>query len=250
MCLLSFFTWVIVFLLCLPFNSLGSSQMMNSILPFLVLLVAVVTLIVAYLSFWVARRMLYYQLLARYSQNEVGQALEIMGELFETRKADESAFFSILEQYRNCRERRDYNARLVLSGTVTMPSGIRCVLSFDYGFRDVAQGRRQVSQFFITAFEMFSETKALDKPCFKKICEIDSIKLMYYVVEWLEFAHATSWKPDRRKFDGLLAQAKISSESREELRSKRPPKDCETWDDIRKIISKKEALSKESNSTP
>lgn len=212
-------------------------RMMTSILPILVLIVSIVTFIVAYLSFWVSRRFLYYQLLSRYSESEMGKALQIMWDLFDTRKADESAFFEILQQYRRCYEQKDFiNTRLIVSKTVTTPSGGgRHVQCFGYGCQDTNQARRQVSHFFITAFEMFSETKALDKACFKKICELDSFKLLYYVVEWLELAHAISWKVNRNKFNKLLEQSKLPSENlREELNSNRPHKNCETWGDVEK----------------
>ena len=75
-------------------------------------------------------------------------------------------------------------------------------------YKEINQARRQVSHFFTTAFEMFSETKALDKACFKKICELNCFELLYDVIEWFEIAQATGWEfePDKN-FARLLDQS-------------------------------------------
>ena len=237
------FIWFIYFS---TFSSEGWLRMMTLILPVLVLIVSVVTLIVAGLSFWVSRRFLYYQLLSRYSESEMGKALQIMWDLFDTRKADESAFFEILQQYRRCWEQKDIiNTRLIVQRTISKDQSIsRYVKYFGYGWQETNQARRQVSQFFITAFEMFSETKALDKACFEKICELNSFKLLYYVVEWFELAHATSWKfdPDG-KFTKLLEQSGLPLKDIDELKLHRPPI---TWDNVIQLMEDKKTLLKQS----
>ena len=86
-------------------------------------------------------------------------------------------------------------------------------------------------------------TKALNKTCFKNICEFGSFKLLYYVVEWLEITHATSWKFDSEcELTKLLEQSgredikdlkKRVRDTKDFKKGVRPP---ETWTEIQKLV--------------
>lgn len=221
-------------------------QVLDKIPPFLVLIASAAAAIAAIWSFKLSRRILYYQLLARYSSPEMGKALGIIGELFRLREIElkNTAFFGILQKYRVYREGQ-IPTHTPIKGQIQKENGQ--TISFSYEYQEINQARRQVKHFFITAFEMFSKTKALNKTCFKNICEYDSLKLLYHVVEWFEIAHATSWEFDPEdELTKLLEQSgrkdieklKKRAQDIEDLKEKpRPPK---TWDKIVQMMKPKQ----------
>lgn len=187
-------------------------------------------------SYSVSRMALYYQLLARYSSSEMGKALDIISELYHTREDDpeKTAFIEILKQYRRCRENKHAGDKdLKVRREVAIgQSSMKCVSFFGYSHEETNQARRQVSHFFSTAFEMFTDNEALNKASFQKICALNSFKLLYHVVEWLELAHATSWEYDRDKFTKLLCQSGRHPDEIDELMNHRPP---ETWGEVEQM---------------
>jgi len=217
-------------------------QVLDAISPFLVLIASVTAAIAAIWAFKLSRRILYYQLLSRYSSPEMGKALGIMEELFRLREIDldNTVFLKILQEYRVCRKGQNPKHK-VIDCFVQKKNGQFIIFSYEY--QEINEARRQVSHFFQTVFEMFSKTKALNNTSFKNICEFGSFKLLYYVVEWLEITHATTWKFDPKgELTKLLEQSgrkdiehlKKRVRDIKDLRKKvRPP---ETWDKIQEMV--------------
>ena len=78
-------------------------QVLDAISPFLVLGISFVAIYIAIQSRREARVAaqvnLFYQLMARYSSPEMHEALEIIGELFDTRRQNEAAFLKGVKNY-------------------------------------------------------------------------------------------------------------------------------------------------------
>ncbi len=201
------------------------------------ILVLIATVFAAYAaikSYFVSHSVLYYQLMARYSSSEMGKALEIMWELYHTREQDpeKTAFIQILKQYRDCFDKKDFkNTPLKVSKTIsTDKSSSKYVAFFGYSYEETNKARRQLSHFFTTAHEMFTEIKVLNKACFEKICKVESFELLYYVVEWFELANNPKRK--REEYTKLLHESGLPKDKIDELEKARPP---ETWDEVKKM---------------
>jgi len=213
---------------------LSSGDIMPFVHIFLTVLVLIATVsaaIAACKSFRVSQKILYYQLLSRYSSGDMGKSLGIMWELYKTREKSIEGFFKILKRYRGRCEHKFVSDKSILwkdeNGRVF----------FAYVYDEVNEARRQISHFFQTAFDMSVKMGALDKAHFNKICcEIESFKLLYYVVEWLELAHATSWLFDRDLFTDILNNSGLSSEDILNLKNHRPPPECRTWEDVENYL--------------
>jgi phosphate/sulfate permease len=204
-------------------------HVVDKILPILVLIATIAAAIAAYMSFWVTRKILYYQLLTRYSSPEMGKALEIIRVLSSLRDiATKKTEFIILKDYRLWREGQiSYTS---LKKEIKDKNGK--VFVFNYDCYEVDGARRQVSHFFITAFEMFTKAKVLDKASFQTICAYRSFKFLYYVVEWFEVANATSWEFDP-DYDFTKLLELSGRKDIEELEKLRPPR---PWTEIDKMI--------------
>lgn len=170
---------------------------------------------------------LFYQLMARYSSPEMGKALDIMRDLFETRVQDEAAFIKVVKKYRN----KDFSLSILRhpTGNIVVQVGEPLEL-FRHNYEETNQARLQVSSFFTFTFDLFTDFRVLDDIYFKKICSIDTFKFLYHVIEWLELA----LNPDyaRKTFTDLLKQS--GRNDIEDLESRRPPG---AWTEIERIVS-------------
>lgn len=190
-------------------------QVLDAISLFLVLGISGVAVYIAIQSkreAKVAAQMsLFYQHMAKYSSIEMHEALEIIGELFDTRRQNEAAFSKVVKRYLN----KDFSVSALMSHVEAgTPSEL-----FRHNYEETHQARRQVSHFFRFSFDLFSEFKVLDDVYFEKICSIDTFKFLYHVIEWLELA----FNPDyaRKAWTDLLEQS--GREDIEDLKKQRPP---------------------------
>lgn len=185
------------------------------------LFVAVLVLIATICAAYAARQSKYatqrasqeslnYQLQAKYSSNEMHEALKIIEDLFDTRIQDKAAFLNEVKTYHSwCLTKK----RLIQ-------------------YEKTNQARRQISHFFKIVFERFSK-KALDEDSFRDFCTYDSFKFLYYVIEWLELAFNPDY--DRKTFTELLEQS--GRDDIEDLKKKRPPP---TWPEVEQIKQHKQ----------
>ena len=204
-------------------------QVVDKISPFLVLVVAICAIYVAYKSYRItqsiAQENLYYQRLTTYSSPEMGEALEIMWELSKTREEEKGVFLEILKRYY-----KKVNIHVV---DWSVEEVFQKSYHFGLSYKEINQARRQLSYFFMTTFEMFSKSKVLDGASFQKICAYDSFELLYRVVEWFELALNPHYA--REKWTGLLEQS--GRDDIETLRSRRPPP---TWPEVEQMIKPKQ----------
>ena len=139
------------------------------------------------------------------------EALEIIGELFDTRRQNEAAFLKVVKRYHN----KDFSVSALMRDVEV---GTPCEL-FRHTYDETNQARLQVSSFFTLSFDLFTGFKVLDDVYFKKICSIDTFKFLYHVIEWLELALNSDF--NRKIFTDLLEQS--GRDDIEYLRSRRPP---------------------------
>ena len=199
-------------------------RVLDKMLPFLVLIVAICAIYIAIQSKREARIAtqvnLFYQLMARYSSPEMGKALNILLELFDTRRQNEAAFLSVVKKYHNkdlslsTLWQRYENITEIIVTKIGEP-----VELFRHNYEETNQARLQVSSFFTFSFYLFKDFTVLDDVYFKKICSVDSFKYLYHVIEWLELA----FNPDynRKTFTELLEQS--GREDIKDLKEQRPP---------------------------
>lgn len=127
-----------------------------------------------------AQGQLFYELLRRYSSNDMHDALRLIGEMAEFRAQDEQKFQEGLSLYRK---------NLGFHQRKWQPT-------------DIDHARRPVSHFFLTALELYEHGRSLDEDLLKAICRLDGFSLLYHVIEWLELAKKTDY--DRERFTRLL----------------------------------------------
>ncbi len=202
-------------------------QVLDKILPLLVLIVAICAVYIAIQSKRESRIFaqeariaaqggLYFQIMARYSSNDMNNALLFIGKLFHMREQNNIEFLKVVKKY----------YIWALNNTVPQVSSI-------YPCEEIHQARRQVSHFFQSSFDLFTKFKVLDEVYFKEICSMDVFKHLYYVTEWLEFALSSTYP--RKKFTKLLEQS--GREDIEYLEGRRPP---ETWAEIEQMMEPKQ----------
>jgi len=203
----------------------------------LVLIATIFAAYAAYKSYRTTQRIaqvsLYYQRQAIYSSSEMLAALGLIEELSLIRDQDKDAFIKAGLRYRD-RE----SVETIWKRKNEKGKDIRKI-SHVNSYETVKRARRQVSHFFLTTFEMFTN-KDLDKASFKKICAYGSFKFLYYVVEWLELADAYAWKYDRDTFTKLLYQSGRTPNEIKELDKLRPP---ETWAEVEQTIQSNQPKS-------
>ncbi len=196
-------------------------QVLDAISPFLVLIASVTAAIAAIWAFKLSRRILYYQLLSRYSSPEMGEALDIIWRFSRLREEEGKVFLNIVKIYRNKEDIHfKYDGEFQRS----------FLLGLEY--KEINQARRQLSYFFMTTFDMFTK-KDLDKASFQKICAYDSFELLYRVVEWFELALNPHYA--REKWTDLLKQS--GRKDIEDLKKQRPPG---TWTEIEQMMQPKQ----------
>ncbi len=190
-------------------------------MPLLILIISVCAIYVAIQSKRQARAAnqmnLFYQIMARYSSPEIGEALEIIWWLSETREEEEGVFLEVVKKYRN--KENIYNVNWSVEGVFKKSYYV----GLDY--KEINQAQRLVSQFFTLTFDLFTDFEVLEAVYFKKICSIDTFKFLYHVNEWLELA----LNPDyaRKTWTDLLEQS--GRKDIKDLKRLRPP---ETWAEI------------------
>jgi len=203
-------------------------RVLDRMLPFLVLLVAICAIYIAIQSKREARVAtqvnLFYQLMARYSSPEMSKALDIMWELFDTRRQNEAAFLKVVKMYH---DKELSLSAWMIDAEVSTPSGLSEL--FRHKYEETNKAQHQVSHFFTTSFDLFADFKVLDDVYFKKICSIDTFKFLYHVIEWL----ALALNPDyaRKTFTDLLEQS--GRKDIELLKGLRPPG---TWTEIEQMM--------------
>jgi len=205
-------------------------QGINVIVAILVLIATGFAAYAAFQSYRTTRRIaqvgLYYQRQAIYSSGEMLEALGLMEELSLNRDQDKDAFIKAVLRYRNRESVETIWKRKNEKGKDIQR------ISHINRYETVKRSRRQVSNFFLTSFEMVMN-KDLDKASFQKICAYGSFKFLYHVVEWLELADAYAWKYDRDTFTKLLYQSGRPRNEIKELEKLRPPK---TWAEVEQMI--------------
>lgn len=201
-------------------------QVLDKSLPFLVLIIAICAIYVAIQSKHEARvaahGSLFYQQMVRYSSNEMHEALRIIGELFDLRSVDETAFLKVVKKYHNKEFRIEVRWEIV-------ESNISYSQMFYHQHEVINQARYTVLQFFTLSSDLFTEFEVLDDVYFKKICNISTFKFLYHVIEWLELA--INPKYNRKTFTNLLEQS--GRKDIEYLKNRRPP---ETWTEIEQMM--------------
>lgn len=210
-----------------------SWQVLDAISPFLVLGISFVAVYIAIKSKREARIAtqvnLFSQLMARYSSPEMGKALDIMWELFDTRRQNKQTFLKVLKKY--------HDEELSLSVFCDDVEVGTPYQFFNHRYEETNEARRQVLCFFTLSFDLFADFKVLDSFYFEKICSIDTFKFLYHVIEWLELALNPDY--NRKTFTKLLEQS--GRKDIEDLKEQRTPG---TWTEIEQMMEPKHPQSK------
>jgi hypothetical protein len=179
---------------------------------------------------------LFYELLARYSSEKMHESLRIIGQLDRVRQEDDGKFLNALLEYKA----RSTIHAIDLEKTIGKGS-YRERLFQQRNWEEISEARRQVSHFFLTAFDLYEirlhkNQRVLDRPFFEKICLLDGFELLHPVVEWLELAHNPKY--DREKFTNVLRQSGWPLNEIQKLEQRRPPR---TWDGLEKMMRSNKA---------
>jgi len=207
-------------------------QVLGEISPFLILIISGCAVYIAFQSKREARAAvqvnLFSQLMARYSSPEMGNALDIIWELFATRRHSKKIFLKVLKKY--------YDRELNLSVFCADVEGGTRYQFFNHRYEKTNDARRQVLCFFTLSFDLFADFKVLDAFYFKNICSIDNFKFLYHVIEWLELALNPDY--DKKTFTKLLEQS--GRKDIKDLKEQRPPG---TWTEIEQMMEPKHPQS-------
>jgi hypothetical protein len=167
---------------------------------------------------------LFYELLRRYSSEEMLKALNVVAEFRKAQERDKAKFLQAVSMYKA-------GDRIEVDWKVKKGEGEYSERLVNQTWEEVNQARRQISHFFITALELYENNQALGRTFFSNICSFDGFVLLYSVVEWLELAHNPNHNRD--KFTNLLYQCGRAKDEVEQLDRLRPPR---TWAEVERMM--------------